>query len=114
MIPILLDDDPGAVQIRKAVYGDRPFGLPWQVVHALTFALICAPFPIWLVSFVRLQWGSREINRPVSGFLSFLANRRALMRVPKLCPHARRVEIITLGYLLLFMGWIVFTSMKGI
>jgi hypothetical protein len=111
---IMFDKNPSAEQVRKTVYGDRPLGLPWQVVHAVAFAVLCAPFPVWLFSAVRISFLSAELGRPVSGVLDFVWQYRALTAVPEVRPYARRLAFISLAYFVLFIGWLVFTSIMGI
>ena len=111
---IMLDEKPDARKVAEAVYGTRPFGLPWQVVHVVVFALLFAPLPVLLISAIRIFVGSRMMDRPVSGVLSFLVHYRVLIAVPQLRPHVCRVTIVSLGYLFLLFVWIVFTAVKGI
>lgn len=113
-ITILRDNNPSAVRVKETVYGNRPFGLPWQVVHFAAFAVLCAPFPVFVISAVRLSAAAKERGRSADGLVSFAWNYRALSADPETRRDARRVVFIALGYLLLFIGWLVFTSIKGI
>jgi hypothetical protein len=114
--PLQAEGDPQSRQVREAVYGDKPLGLPWLVVHSAVCCLICTPLPLCVVSTGEMIGAGDVLGvRPRWNWISSLfRSYRAISAVPELRGLYWRVTLTWGWYLAWFAGWIVLTSILGV
>jgi hypothetical protein len=114
--PLDDENDPEKRQVREALYGDDPLGLPWLVVHSLVCLGICIPLPLCIVSTCELIGVGRTLGVTASWepFSYCFRAYRAIAAVPELRGLYWRVTLTWAWYSGLFIGWIVLTSILGV
>ena len=115
-IPLSGESDPKACQVREAVYGDEPLGLPWLAVHSLVCLGICIPLPLCIVSTGEMLGVGRALGvaQGVDWVSYFFRSYRAVSAVPELRWLYWRVTLTWGWFFTCVVGWIVLTSILGV
>jgi hypothetical protein len=114
--PLPGEGDPESREVREAVYGDKPLGLPWLAVHSLLCLGLCVPLPICIVSTGEMLGAGRALGvRQGVDWVSFsVRSYRAIAAVPELRGLYWRVTLTWSWYFACFVAWIVWTSILGV
>lgn len=109
------EGDPKARQVREAVYGDNPLGLPWLVVHSFVCFVICIPLPLCIVSTGEMLGAARVLGVRGLDWIFFpYRSYRAVVSVPEFRGLHRRLTLTWGWYFAWFAGWILLTSILGV
>jgi hypothetical protein len=111
VVPCLNDQ---CIAVFEAAYGEKPFGLPWVVVHFALGALLCLPMPALWFNLIQLYRRASAKGMLITGVLSFLWNYPELLRHPDLAGPLYRSVALCGFYLAVLIAWICYTTLLGI
>ena len=100
-------------RVALAVYGERPFGVPWQLCHVGVSLLLAAPMPWGASNYILLHRATAPHDRFLLDllylpFVYYFANEESIKR------PLRRVLFVEAFYLLAVVTWIVYTGIHHI
>jgi hypothetical protein len=114
--PLSGEGDPNKRKVREAVYGNRPLGLPWLVVHVTTCAVIFIPTPCCIVNTIRVLLAANDLGAGKHGPLlwRFFSSYCATTFMPELQRPRFWMKLTWAWFFACFLGWIVLTSILGV